>query len=294
MAQQSPCDGANQSIPAAVAKQPPREDEKRQPSQHTSMKPFTVKHWTFHGGLLKREALLHQLYSSSPIQSEAQGADRQTDKQACLVGWLTALCQSSVRRGRFAALHRSSLRLKGADRQTGRQAGRQTDGQTGGQSYRLAWSLPRVPEAACLREEGCHREDTRCNSATALYRSSLRLKEQTDRQSYRLAWSLPGVPEAARLREEGCAETGRPTPPSGGGHALCRRRCANLRGAMSMRASSSSEAPLLLLPRDKSESSSSLPAAFSPSSARRSKSLLAPPLSNITSLYHPPQQQSKC
>ena len=85
----------------------------------------------------------------------------------------------------------------------------------------------------------------------------------------RLAWSLPGVPEAARLRDEGCAETGRPMPPSGGGgrHALCRWRCAVLRGAMFMRASSSSEAVPSLLSRDESDSSSSLSAAFSPSSA---------------------------
>lgn len=87
-----------------------------------------------------------------------------------------------------------------------------------------------------------------------------------------LAWSLPGVPEAARLREEGCAETGRPMPPSGGGgQALCRWRCAVLRGAMFMRASSSSEAVPSLLSRDESESSSSLPAAFSPSSAENAK-----------------------
>ena len=57
----------------------------------------------------------------------------------------------------------------------------------------------------------------------------------------------------------------------GGGHALCRWRCADLRGAMFIRASSSSEAVPSLLSRDESESSSSLPAAFSPSSARDSK-----------------------
>ena len=92
------------------------------------------------------------------------------------------------------------------------------------------------------------------------------------RKRGRLACSLPGVPEAARLREEGCAETGRPMPLSGGGgHALCRWRCADLRGAMFIRASSSSEAVPSLLSRDESESSSSLPAAFSPSSARDSK-----------------------
>lgn len=82
-------------------------------------------------------------------------------------------------------------------------------------------------------------------------------------------WSLPGVQEAARLREERPADTGRRLLSGACGHAAERRRCVSRRPAMAMRWSpdSSSEPPLLLLLE--AESSSSLPAALSPSSATR-------------------------